>query len=92
MRNKQTKKTIKINFFFLFFDNKHKEENPTALQKANMEEEKYVWGINCMIYKKKEKNINFFFNKENFTAPQKAIVMVETCWGISTVIYKKKKS
>ena len=59
MRNKR--KQLKSIFFFLFFDNKHKEEDPTALQKANMEEEKHVLGINCMIYKKKEKILLFFF-------------------------------
>ena len=33
------KKKLEINVFLSFFDQKHKEENSTALQKANMEVE-----------------------------------------------------
>ena len=36
---KRKKKKLKINVFLSFFDQKHKEENSTELQKANMEVE-----------------------------------------------------
>ena len=41
-----------MNFFSCFFlDKKHKEENSTAPQKANVMVE-ICWGINSVIYKK----------------------------------------
>jgi len=41
-----------MNFFSCFFlDKKHKEENPTAPQKANVMVE-ICWGVNSVIYKK----------------------------------------
>ena len=65
------KKPLKWIFFLAFFDKKHKEENSTALQKANMEVEicrgKYVGGINSVIYKKKKKNIKMNFFKTRKT-------------------------
>ena len=49
-----------MNFFSCFFlDKKHKEENPTAPQKANVMVE-ICWGVNSVIYKKESEN-EFFF-------------------------------
>ena len=43
-----------MNFFLsFFFDMKHKKENSTAPQKANLVVE-MCWGISSIIYKKRE--------------------------------------
>ena len=48
---KKRKKNLKMIFFF--FNKENKEENSTALQKANVMVE-LSWGISSVIYKKKE--------------------------------------
>jgi len=49
---RRRKKNPKMNFFSCFFlDKKHKEENPTAPQKANVMVE-ICWGVNSVIDKK----------------------------------------
>ena len=75
-----------MNFFLAFFDKKHKEEDFTAPQKANMEVE--ICRENKLISKKKLEKVffhDFFFNcnkknkKENSTALLNASVKVEIC-------------